>query len=1007
MSKETRGNVKPWEAVVKAGVATVLAAGMTPAVALAQDADNADSNRGGVQTLSASDGYYSTDEWGNTNLSSDLATAISQGFTKVRVLSNDTEGGTLSIPVSLTELSGWQAKSFFDEEGPKVRDVGYSSALSVVFPSNIDITVNSIKFAKASSSSAKGATVTVNAGANVHFTNCTFSNTPVVNGTAIFENCTFVTGKIECNGSATYTGTTQEPENVGTPTADAYEQLAFSFASGKTFDAVVVGDEVARELPFELKGTKAADAKVSASVVDAQGETVDGLSASVADGKVTLSGTAPAAGTYSIKLTAQATKDDSSLDTATETLSFEVQQRIQVRLSGDLQCFVADGTSVQSADYDGIALASAGGGSSSSSQSNKLKIEVKEGDGDWQSWNDFAVNDSTRQDSISYSISPEGSGMSVTTAYDTAYVTGTPQKPGTYKITATVVSGARTQVSNEVEMRIYDNSKNLQERIDDLTGAPSSWDMEPYTIEETGNAIIPTWMHDIYGSHESGVYGSIGKGENGNFASETLTIPAGADVTLHNMKINSSVKIVVEAGGKLTLDDSVAYGTVEVNGGVLSAKNSSSFVSQIILNDGSTLEDADIVSHANYLTDGNYKVEAPEAPVIANGNVTIKGTCSIKGEGIVSSKDAQTALIVSDGATVTIPEGSSLTAIGGNVDMSGGDGGAGVRLDGGSIVGAGTLTATGGNVGMGGGNGGAGIAGTGKVAVASVKATGGDVPKEGEASLGKNDKGGDAIASGVSVSVKSQVEAVGGVGATPGSSEISSTYDPDAPVNGGGTGGSESGGSGNGSTVTPSKPSVEVSFNDVEPGAWYEAAVKKVAKRGLMVGYSGTDCFGVGESMTRAELATVLWRYADPKAAAAYVASDTDNATELSDVVSKRWYTGAVNWAVANKVMQGYADVEGVRTSFGPNDRATVEQFLTVIANLKGATASDTSALGSFTDGDAVSPWAAGTVAWAVDAGLIGGYENADGTRTLAAGEKVTRERAATIIANAIERGVL
>ena len=47
MSKETRGNVKPWEAVVKAGVATVLAAGMTPAVALAQDADNADSNRGG------------------------------------------------------------------------------------------------------------------------------------------------------------------------------------------------------------------------------------------------------------------------------------------------------------------------------------------------------------------------------------------------------------------------------------------------------------------------------------------------------------------------------------------------------------------------------------------------------------------------------------------------------------------------------------------------------------------------------------------------------------------------------------------------------------------------------------------------------------------------------------------------------------------------------------------------------------------------------------------------
>lgn len=58
------------------------------------------------------------------------------------------------------------------------------------------------------------------------------------------------------------------------------------------------------------------------------------------------------------------------------------------------------------------------------------------------------------------------------------------------------------------------------------------------------------------------------------------------------MKIYSSVKIVVEKGGKLTLDDSVAYGAVEVNGGTLSAKNSSSFVNQITLNDGSALEDA-------------------------------------------------------------------------------------------------------------------------------------------------------------------------------------------------------------------------------------------------------------------------------------------------------------------------------------------------------------------------------------------------------------------------------
>ncbi len=179
----------------------------------------------------------------------------------------------------------------------------------------------------------------------------------------------------------------------------------------------------------------------------------------------------------------------------------------------------------------------------------------------------------------------------------------------------------------------------------------------PYTIAETGNATVPTTLADIYGSHESGTYGTIGKGENGNFGTETLTIPAGADVTLHNMKVLSSVKIVVEKGAKLTLDDSVAYGTVEVNGGTVSAKNSSSFVGQIVLNDGSTLKDATIVSHANFLSDGNYQVKAPEAPVVVNGNVTFEGANTITGCNITSGSDAQSALVVGKGATVTIPAG--------------------------------------------------------------------------------------------------------------------------------------------------------------------------------------------------------------------------------------------------------------------------------------------------------------------------------------------------------------
>ena len=389
-------------------------------------------------------------------------------------------------------------------------------------------------------------------------------------------------------------------------------------------------------------------------------------------------------------------------------------------------------------------------------------------------------------------------------AYDTVYVTGTPQTPGTYQITATVTSGARSQQSSSVEMRIYADDQTLQQRMDALSEGTSSWDMEPYEISETGNAVVPVGLHDIYGSHESGVYGIIGKGENGNFGTETLTIPAGADVTLHNMKIYSSVKIVVEKGGKLTLDDSVAYGAVEVNGGTLSARNSSSFVNQITLNDGSALENAEIRSHANYLTDGNYKVEAPTAPVQTNGTVTVKGTCSIEGEGIVSSKDAQTGMIVNGGKLV-IDQGATLKATGGSVDLDNGNGGAGIMLNGGSIIGDGQLEAQGGSVGMGGGNGGAGIAGEGIVAVSTLKATGGNTVGENDAAMGAPGNAGNGIDPKVLVSKATQVESKGGTGVNPGSSEYS-VYEENA---GGGSGsdgdkgpGSDSGsenGSGTGS----------------------------------------------------------------------------------------------------------------------------------------------------------------------------------------------------------------
>lgn len=789
--KESQSLRTPAVSAAKVGMAAALAAGMaiaTPTTAFATGEDQDVS----VASENASDSYYYIDD-NSYGLSTYLSEAVAKGSTKIHVGTGFTDKGTVTIPSSIVELSGYSEGWL--SSGPKTVDFGYSYKMTVVFPSGSDIAVDRINFYKRNSSDAEGAYVEVQKGAVVHFSNCSFSNTPVVNGTAVFENCTFETGQVENNGSVTYTGSTKEPENIGKP-AESYQDLAFSFASGKKFSAAVQGSQVSQVLPFELKGTKAADAKVSAKVLGQDGTEVEGLSASVSDGEISLKGVAPAAGSYSVAVSASATKEDGSTDSTSETLSFVVQEQIQVRLSGDLQCFVVNGTSAQSSEYEVMATSTGGGGgSSSTSQSNRLKPEVKEGTGEWEDWNTFATRNSDAE--ISFSISPEGSGMEVSpVAYDTVYVTGTPQTPGTYYITATVTSGARSQQSSSVEMRIYADDQTLQQRMDALAEGTSSWDMEPYEISETGNAVVPVGLHDIYGSHESGVYGIIGKGENGNFGTETLTIPAGADATLHNMKIYSSVKIVVEKGGKLTLDDSVAYGAVEVNGGTLSARNSASFVNQITLNDGSALEDAEIRSHANYLTDGNYKVEAPTAPVQTNGTVTVKGTCSIEGEGVVSSKDAQTGLIVNAGKLV-IDQGATLKATGGSVDIDNGNGGAGIVLNGGSIIGDGQLEAQGGSVGMGGGNGGAGIAGKGTIAVSKLKATGGNTVGENDAAMGAPGNAGNGIDSTVLVSKATQVESKGGTGVNPGSSEYS-VYEENAG-NGSGSNGDKDPGADNGS----------------------------------------------------------------------------------------------------------------------------------------------------------------------------------------------------------------
>ena len=197
-------------------------------------------------------------------------------------------------------------------------------------------------------------------------------------------------------------------------------------------------------------------------------------------------------------------------------------------------------------------------------------------------------------------------------------------------------------------------------------------------------------------------------------------------------------------------------------------------------------------------------------------------------------------------------------------------------------------------------------------------------------------------------------------------------------------------------------------YSDVDYGAWYAAAVRFAATKGLMLGYGNTDLFGVGHALTRAELAVILYRNAGEDTGGDL--SKAVNTTGMPDVADGVFYTRAANWAVESGVINGYILPDGSR-AFGPNDPVTLEQMVAIIGNLtagEGEVAgADVSILDRYTDKEGISGWARKSVAWATEVGLVNGGVSADGTRYISSTEAVARERAAGVLFNAFEEGIL
>ena len=197
-------------------------------------------------------------------------------------------------------------------------------------------------------------------------------------------------------------------------------------------------------------------------------------------------------------------------------------------------------------------------------------------------------------------------------------------------------------------------------------------------------------------------------------------------------------------------------------------------------------------------------------------------------------------------------------------------------------------------------------------------------------------------------------------------------------------------------------------FSDVDYSDWYGSAVTFVAARGLITGYAGTTLFGVGDTLTRGQLATILWRNACPDEYASYDPKTAKDATGIAGSADGMYYTEAANWAVANGVITGIVRPDGTK-DFAAEGNVTFEQLVTVLARLC-ATPGELSAAGSdlsaFADGDLASPWSREPFAWAAANGLVTGYDWPTG-KYLVPGENVARERVAMVLMRAFEMGIM
>ncbi|MCI7658439.1 S-layer homology domain-containing protein [Anaerotignum sp.] len=114
-------------------------------------------------------------------------------------------------------------------------------------------------------------------------------------------------------------------------------------------------------------------------------------------------------------------------------------------------------------------------------------------------------------------------------------------------------------------------------------------------------------------------------------------------------------------------------------------------------------------------------------------------------------------------------------------------------------------------------------------------------------------------------------------------------------------------------------------FADVKADMWYTDAIVWANANGIVAGYDDST-FGLGDSITREQLATILYRYAQMKGYDVTKKADLAGYTDSASISG--YAVEAMQWANANGIVNGMT-----ATTLAPQGTATRAQVATILMN--------------------------------------------------------------------------